>query len=118
SLRHHPAHTFPSFPTRRSSDLWDNKAVPLRHLTDRAFSREPEKAKADGAVEVIAAMGIRREVEAVVARIKRWLQESGGALEEAAIVAAEPGTYLPALLRAGDGGGLPCARRRPRAPAV
>lgn len=96
------------------AEPWDNKAVPLRHLTDRAFSREPEKAKADGAVEVIAAMGIRREVEAVVARIKRWLQESGGALEEAAIVAADPETYLPELFRALDEAGLPCSRSRTR----
>src|SRR5690606_5588734 len=54
------------------------------------------------------------EVEAVVARIKRWLQESGGALEEAAIVAADPETYLPELFRALDEAGLPCSRSRTR----
>ncbi|PRX42525.1 ATP-dependent helicase/DNAse subunit B [Planifilum fimeticola] len=95
-------------------DPWDKKAAPLCHLTGCAFSRDPETADADGTVEVIAAPGIRREVEAVVARIKRWLEESGGSLSEAAIVSADPEMYLPELFRALDEAGLPCSRSRTR----
>ena len=63
---------------------------------------------------MISAPGIRREVETVVARIKRWLEESGGSLSEAAIVAADPERYLPELFRALDEAGLPCSRSRTR----
>ena len=72
------------------------------------------KAEADGTVEVITAPNIRREVETVVARIKRWLESSGEALSEAAIVAADPEMYLPELFRALDEAGLPCSRSRTR----
>ena len=90
-------------------DPRDNKAAPLRHLTGQAFSREPERTDAGGTVEVIAAPGIRREVETVVARIKQWLEESGGELSEAAIVTADPDRYLPELFRALEEAGLPCS---------
>ncbi len=95
-------------------DPWDGKTAPLRHLTRNAFSLKPEAADAEGAVEVISAPGIRREVEMVVARIKQWLEESEGSLSEAAIVAADPERYLPELFRVLDEGGLPCSRSRVR----
>lgn len=95
-------------------DPWDGKRAPLRYLTGNAFSLEPEPVEAEGAVEVIAAPGIRREVEAVVARIKQWLEESEEALSEVAIIAADPERYLPELFRALDEAGLPCSRSRLR----
>lgn len=84
------------------------KVFPLLHLEQAAFSPRPDSVKAEGAVEVIAAASVTKEVEETVARLKDWLRKSRAALTDVALVVSDQQTYAFPLLSALEKAGIPC----------
>lgn len=90
------------------------KAYSLLHLEKQAFRKEPVKGEVAGAVEVLSAPGVKREVEQVVLRIRKWLQERQASLSDVAIIARDLPVYRSHLLAALNKAGLPCTEANSR----
>ncbi|SDW67329.1 ATP-dependent helicase/DNAse subunit B [Marininema mesophilum] len=81
----------------------------LDHLARSIFATEPRR-EVSSDVEVIAAPGLEKEVTLVVARLKRWLRESGSPLNKVALVTNQANSYFPLLMSALEEAGIPCTR--------
>lgn len=87
--------------------LAPKKGTVLNHLEKQLFHPRPQPREKDESLEVVAAAGVEEEVERMVARLKRWLEDSGCNLSEAAIVTQQPETYHPLLFPRLERAGLP-----------
>ncbi|GGE13015.1 ATP-dependent helicase/deoxyribonuclease subunit B [Marinithermofilum abyssi] len=93
-----------------SSPSGKEKKETLRHLTRWVFHPDAPSCPADDSIEVIAAPGIRREVEEVVARIQAWRRLSRAPISEAAIICPDLDIYRHDLFSVLREAGIPCER--------
>ncbi|TCS94918.1 PD-(D/E)XK nuclease family protein [Hazenella coriacea] len=88
------------------------KKESLIHLSEQAFFTAPEIKNADSTIEVIVASGIEAEVELMVTRLKRWLQEPEHLHKEVAVITTEMERYAPVLFKKLAQAGIPVRTRQ------
>ncbi|SFS67162.1 PD-(D/E)XK nuclease family protein [Marininema halotolerans] len=94
---------------KRSCHSAGKRRDSLTHLAQQIFSSEPKQVESSD-VKVLAAPGVEQEVTSMVARLKRWLEESDSPLGEVALVTNQASIYFPLLFPALEEAGIPCAR--------